>query len=161
MIDIRSADSPSDLDAARELFREYAASLPFSLAYQGFEDELAGLPGKYAAPLGRILLAWDGPSAVGCIAVRPLVAQPRDLTPVCEMKRMYVRPQARGRKVGRALCEGLLAFSRNAGYRLMKLDTESDFVAATALYRSMGFTPCPRYNDDPLPSTIWMSKVLS
>lgn len=160
MVTIRAADSPADLDAARELFREYAASLPFSLDYQGFDTELAALPGKYAPPGGRILLAWEGSTPLGCIAVRPLAALDDDAAPVCEMKRMYVRPTARGLGVGRALGKELLRVARAAGYATMKLDTESDFAAAVALYRSLGFAECPRYNDDPMPNTIWMSIML-
>lgn len=161
MIEIRPADTPTDLDAARALFREYAASLPFSLDYQGFDAELAALPGKYAPPLGRILIAWKGSTPVGCIAVRPLAAASGDAAPVCEMKRMYVKPEARGLGVGRALGEELLRVARSSGYVTMKLDTESDFAAAVGLYRSLGFMECPRYNDDPMPNTIWMSKALT
>lgn len=145
------------------LFREYVASLPFPLDYQGFDAEVASLPGKYAMPGGCILLARRGGEYVGCIALRPLDAsglRASDVEPVCEMKRMYVRPAGRGLGIGRMLSEELLAFARGAGYRTMKLDTESTFVAATALYRALGFAECERYNDDPQPDTIWMKRAV-
>lgn len=145
------------MQTAVALFREYAASLPFSLCFQGFDEELATLPGKYAPPAGCILLADDGREAVGCIAMRPLA----QLGPgVCEMKRMYVKPSHRGRGIGRLLAEGVLAQARAAGYRVMKLDSESDMAAAVTLYRSLGFKDCERYNDDPHPHTVWMELVL-
>jgi len=151
------------------LFREYVASLPFALDYQGFDVEVAGLPGKYAGPMGCIVLAIGDAEAankdwLGCIALRPLDAsglRDGDVGPVCEMKRMYVRPAARGVGLGRELAISLIAFARSAGYASMKLDTESTFVAATALYRSLGFVECERYNDDPQPETIWMRLRLS
>jgi GNAT superfamily N-acetyltransferase len=160
-VEIVDAVTREQLDAARALFREYAASLPFPLDYQGFDAELAALPGKYAAPGGCIVLAkWRG-AWVGCIAMRPLDAsgyRAGDATPACEMKRMYVQPRARGLKLGRLLGEALLERAKAAGYRCMKLDTEDDFVAACALYRALGFIACERYNDDPLPGTIWMKR---
>lgn len=162
------ARSSDDLAAAALLFREYVASLPFPLDYQGFDAEVAALPGKYAPPTGCILLAvrviaLGQIEHLGCIALRPLDpsgTRPGDVQPVCEMKRMYVRPVARGLGVGRALAEELIAFAQSAGYRTMKLDTESTFIAATALYRALGFRECERYNDDPQPDTIWMKLVL-
>jgi GNAT superfamily N-acetyltransferase len=155
--ELTAAESATDLATAAELFREYAASLPFPLDYQGFEEELASLPGKYAHPGGVILLARHQGEPAGCIALRPLASMPGDAAPVCEMKRMYVRPSARGRGLGRALAERLIAHARALGYRTMKLDTESDFTAAVTLYRALGFTDTPRYNDDPMPNTMWMA----
>lgn len=157
---ILAARSPDEVAAAAALFREYAGSLPFPLDYQGFEDELASLPGKYADPAGVILLAHHLGRPVGCIALRPIPAMPGDPTPVCEMKRMYVRPGARGLGLGRRLAAALLDHARARGYRMMKLDTESDFTAAVALYRSLGFSDIPRYNDDPMPNTLWMGRPL-
>lgn len=171
-IEILVAQSPELLDAARTLFAEYAASLPDtaqrSLRHQGFDAELANLPGKYAPPGGTILLASSvepgtHPQWLGVVALRPLDSsglRPHDPTPICEMKRLYVRPAARGLGAGRALCERLLADATAAGYRMMKLDTESDFAAAIGLYRSLGFAEIPRYNDDTEASTVWMGKVL-
>lgn len=160
---ISLATSPADLAVAATLFREYVASLPFPLDYQGFDNEVANLPGKYAQPQGCILIAWQrtalNQTPVGCIAMRPLdpsSLRAGDIEPVCEMKRMYVQPAARGLRLGRLLAERLLDEARKSGYRMMKLDTETTFTAATTLYRSLGFVECERYNDDPQPDTIWM-----
>lgn len=158
-VEVCPAASASDLGLARELFSEYAASLPFSLCFQGFDEELATLPGKYASPAGEILIARDHTGPLGCVAVRPidpLPGDPADARPVCEMKRLYVRPAARGIGAGRALCERLIADARAMGYRTMKLDSEPDFDAAVGLYRSLGFAPIGRYNDDPHPQTIYL-----
>lgn len=160
MIELVTAHASPHFALAADLFREYAASLPFPLDYQGFDAELASLPGKYAAPHGAILIAFHNNTPAGCIAMRPIEALPGDPTPVCEMKRMYVRPSARGLGLGRLLAQRLLEEATAAGYRMMKLDTESDFAAACALYASLGFTPTPRYNDDPMPNTIWLAKRL-
>ncbi|HYF13474.1 MAG TPA: GNAT family N-acetyltransferase [Phycisphaerales bacterium] len=158
-----TATTAEHIAAAAALFREYAASLPFPLDYQGFEAELAALPGKYAPPGGCIVLALDGGEYVGCGAIRPLDPSGRfdgEPSPACEMKRMYIRPSARGKRLGRAIAEALLAHARAAGYRLMKLDTEEDFIEAMRLYESLGFTRTRRYNNDPMPCTVWMSKEL-
>jgi GNAT superfamily N-acetyltransferase len=164
---IKPVGTVEEIALTRELFREYAASLPesaqISLRHQGFEAELAGLPGKFSSPGGCILLASIGVEAVGVVALRPLSAcgvLPGDATPACEMKRMYVKPSHRGRGIGRALCEALLQEARERGYRMMKLDSEPGFLPAIGLYRKMGFVDAPRYNDDPVSCTVWMSKVL-
>lgn len=163
--DVRIVDGSSGpgLEMARSLIREYGESIAdvaaCSLEFQRFDDEVAGLPGRYAPPRGRLLLAMRGEEAVGCIALRPLP----ELGPEqCEMKRLYVRPVARGCGAGRMLVERLLDEARQAGYRVMKLDTDTDpkFAAAIALYRSMGFRECPRYNADPDPKTMWFERVL-
>lgn len=157
------------LQPAAEIFAEYAASIAdvagCSLQHQGFEAELATLPGLYAPPAGCMLLAVDAPaglavdaqSVLGCIAMRPL---PRLGPHACEMKRMYVRPAARGRGLGRQLGERLLAEARAAGYRVMLLDTSDTMYAAIALYRALGFVPRDRYNDDPMPDTLWFERPL-
>ncbi|MFA6044600.1 MAG: GNAT family N-acetyltransferase [Phycisphaerales bacterium] len=174
-IQIHAAHTADLLAAARVLFAEYAASLPESaqrsLRHQGFDAELATLPGKYAHPGGIILLAADTqvttppPSTwLGVVAMRPLALSgvlPGDPSPICEMKRLYVRPAARGLGAGRALCEALLTAAAAARYRMMKLDTEADFAPAMALYRALGFTEIPRYNDDPEACTVWMGKHLN
>ncbi len=149
-MEIRAATSAEDLALARLLFREYAESLPFSLCFQGFEAELAGLPGRYAPPAGRLLLAMEGGEAAGCIALR--VLEPG----VCEMKRLYVKPAHRSGGLGRRLAERLIAEARGIGYRVMRLDTSEDMTAARRLYESLGFYRIERYNDDPLEDTIFM-----
>lgn len=154
------ASAPDHLRDFEQLCREYAASLPFSLCFQGFEDEMKALPGKYAQPKGVILLAYVKNEPAGCVALREIEHQPGDATPVCEMKRMYVRPHHRGLHIGRTLAEQLLAYAKAGGYRTMKLDSEDTFVAATTLYRSLGFSDIPRYNDDPHPHTVWLAKRL-
>jgi putative acetyltransferase len=153
------ADSAQHLTDAHRLFREYADSLPFSLCFQGFEQELATLPGRYAPTSGRLLLAYDDKGqAVGCIALRDISAQTAPST--CEMKRLYVSPTQRGTGLGRELCERLLIEARDAGYHIMKLDTSADMAAAIRLYTSLGFTVCKRYNDDPMEDTLWFELTL-
>ena len=158
-VTIVEARSPEDVAIARTLFQEYADSLDFSLCFQGFEDELATLPGRYALPSGRLLLAFDAmtganvaleraATAVGCVAMREIPPLPGDLGRVCEMKRLYVRPSARGRGLGRLLVSRLLAEARDAGYAIMRLDTSQHWIEAQTLYASFGFIPGPKYNDD-------------
>ena len=118
--------------ALRQLFRAYAASLDIDLAFQDFEAELAGLPGRYAPPRGTVLLAFRGEDAVGCGALRPVDAD------TCEMKRLYVRPDVRGERLGRRLAERLCEEGRAAGYTRICLDTLATMTPALALYRSLG-----------------------
>lgn len=158
---ILPATTPAHLADFAVLCREYAASLPFSLCFQGFEQEMAELPGKYAPPAGVILLAYQAGLPAGCVAMRSIANMPGDAGPVCEMKRMFVRPECRGRGIGRELAVRLLEAARSAGYQTMKLDSEDTFTEAVTLYRSLGFADCPRYNDDPHPHTVWMKKALS
>jgi ribosomal protein S18 acetylase RimI-like enzyme len=151
MTEIRPAKIPPDLDVVRRLFREYAASLNVDLRFQDFEAELATLPGKYAPPKGRLLLAWSGAEAVGCIALRPL----DDVT--CEMKRLYVRPQARGEQLGRRLAERICEEARSAGYSHICLDTIPSMTAAINLYTSLGFKPTEPYTFNPVPGAIFLA----
>ena len=137
-----------------DLFREYAGSLGVDLAYQGFEAELAGLPGRYAPPRGTILLARRGAEAVGCAAVRPLDAGD------CEMKRLYVRPGGRAIGMGRRLAEAAVAFATSAGYRRILLDTLPTMTAAIGLYRALGFAPIEPYSSGP-PGTLHFARGLS
>ncbi|MBA4028011.1 MAG: GNAT family N-acetyltransferase [Planctomyces sp.] len=153
------------LDAARGLFRAYAASLAFSLEYQGFEAELAGLPGLYAPPAGGIWVAQraeptEPARAVGCVALRPLAGVRDGRGTVAELKRMYVAPEARGLGLGVALGAAAVRGALRAGYGVIKLDTSADMAAAHAVYRRLGFVPCARYNDDPDPTTRYFERQL-
>lgn len=147
---------PGDMADVAALFREYAASLDIDLLYQGFEDEVAGLPGAYASPTGMLLLAYLGNHAEGCVAVRPL-SQPGE----CEMKRLYARAEARGTGLGMALAVGAIGVAQALGYRCMRLDTLPSMLPAQALYRRLGFEVTPAYYDSPVPGTIFMRKILS
>lgn len=153
--EIRIVTAPADLETARTLFREYAASLPFDLDFQDFQAELATLPGEYAAPGGCILLAFDGETAMGCVAVRPLEDG------VCEMKRLYVRAAHRGKKVGRLLAERIIGEARRMGYRVMRLDTVDSMIEANALYAHLGFSPIDAYRYNPLEDAAYFELDLT
>lgn len=157
---IVEASGDEAMRVAAALFREYAGVLPHGLEYQGFEEELATLPGKYARPDGCILLAYVGEVAVGCVAMRELAPMPGEIGRSCEMKRLYTRASARGMGIGGALCQRLLEEARRASYARMKLDTDEQLKAAVGLYESLGFVRIPRYNDDPMPCTLWMAREL-
>jgi len=150
MIEIHPARLPDDLELVRSLFREYAAGLGIDLCFQGFEEELAGLPGKYAAPGGLLLLARLGGEAVGCVALRPVEGG------ACEMKRLYVRPAARGTRLGRALAERICAEGRAAGYARICLDTLPSMRAAIGLYEALGFKPIAPYVYNPIPGALFL-----
>lgn len=148
---IRPAVFPDDGDTVRALFREYADGLGVDLCFQGFEAELAGLPGRYAPPDGRLLLAWDvAGHAVGCVALRRIADD------TCEMKRLYVSPAGRGARLGRRLAEAICDEARAAGYRRICLDTLPSMQAAQHLYRSMGFTPMASYVFNPVPGVVYL-----
>jgi ribosomal protein S18 acetylase RimI-like enzyme len=153
-ITLREA-GPGDMHAVKGLFEEYAASLSIDLAFQGFAEELAGLPGKYAGPRGLIILAESGGEPLGCVALRPLGGQ------ACEMKRLYVRPAGRGRGLGRQLVARIIEEARARGYSTMKLDTLHSMQAAVALYRSFGFRDAAPYVYNPVPGAMFMEKGLS
>lgn len=155
---ISPARTPADVAIARELFVEYGESLGFSLCFQGFDEELATLPGRYAEPHGAILLAREPEGAAGCVALRPLGD---DGSPRCEMKRLFVRPAFRGRGLGRALATEILAVARAAGYREMALDTVDTMTEAIALYRSLGFREIPPYTFNPLPNVVYLGVALA
>mgnify|MGYP000451122599 CR=1 FL=1 len=152
---ISSARFPDDRDAVLALFAEYVAGLGVDLAFQGVDEEFATLPGKYAPPRGQILIARDGDGrAFGCVAVRPLASG------TCEMKRLYVRPEARGRDLGRQLADAIIAFARDAGYRRMVLDTLETMAPAQRLYAALGFVQTAPYYDNPLPGVRYLGRDL-
>ncbi len=138
------------VDLARGLFEEYAAALGVDLCFQGFAEELASLPGAYAHPAGRLLLALEGADAAGCVALRPF--EPR----VCEMKRLFIRPRFRGAGLGRRLVERIVEEARAAGYARMRLDTLPSMRSARALYQALGFTPIPAYRPNPIAGAVFL-----
>jgi len=154
---IWQAGSVEHIAQARALFLEYAQWLQVDLCFQGFDAELAGLPGHYAPPRGRLLLAGQDGRAFGCIALRPLATD----TFTAEVKRLYVQPQQRGGRWGHRLGEALIAEARAIGYRELKLDTLLRMTSARKLYSELGFRECAPYYANPLPDVVYMSKQLS
>jgi ribosomal protein S18 acetylase RimI-like enzyme len=152
-VSIRQAEGTHDVANARRLFQDYAASLDFDLCFQSFDQELAQLPGYYAPPRGRLLLAFENEQLVGVVALRPLP----DAQDLCEMKRLYVRPEFRGRNIARALLERLFSEARAIGYRRMRLDTvRGTMDAAISLYRQYGFQEIGAYTVNPNPGVLYM-----
>lgn len=161
---ISAAESPLEIAQIRELFIEYAESLGFSLCFQDFDRELAGLPGDYTPPHGRLLIARRGGESAGCIALHPFGQDPFEqdgLEPICEMKRLYVRPQFRGSGLGRLLAERVIADAKGTGYRKMRLDTvEPKMKKAVALYRALGFREIGPYRPNPIEGAMYMELEL-
>ena len=155
MLAIHDASTPADIDDVRRLFTEYAATLePVDLAYQNFPEELRALPGKFAPPNGALLLARHDGAAAGCGALRLLEPS------VCEMKRLYLRREARGTGAGRALAEALIDRARAIGYARMRLDTLPTMRSALGLYRALGFVEIAPYYDTPIEGTVFMELAL-
>lgn len=149
------ADGPEDVAAARRLFQAYADWLAVDLCFQGFAQELASLPGAYAPPQGRLLLARAGGDAIGCVALRPL--EPG----ICEMKRLWVEPGFAGAGIGRALALRIIEDARAIGYRAMRLDTIAPRMpAAQRLYASLGFREIPAYYHNPLDGVVMLGLEL-
>lgn len=140
--------SPAELDAVRHIFREYAAQLQVDLCFQGFEAELAELPGEYAEPRGALLVALKNGEPVGCCALRPLDTV--DYANACEMKRLYVKQGLRGTGLGRQLAEAILDAARRAGYDCVLLDTLDEMESARALYQDLRFEEIPPYYHNPI-----------
>jgi putative acetyltransferase len=157
-IEMRDAAAGGDLDAVRALFREYAAALGVDLCFQGFDAELAGLPGEYAAPAGALILAVVDGQPAGCGAMRPLTGV--DHANACEMKRLYVRPGCRGLGLGRSIAQALMERGTQAGYSTMLLDTLDDMETARGLYASLGFVEVPAYYFNPLPGAHYLKAPL-
>jgi putative acetyltransferase len=159
MIRIVDAEGEQGFEIARRLFHAYAAefadAIAETLCFQGFEAEVAGLPGRYAPPSGSLLLAMAGDEPAGCVAMRDLG------NGTSEMKRLYVAPEFRGRGLGRRLVTEILRRAEEAGYARMVLDTVPEMADAIALYRSFGFAETPPYWDSPVEQTVYMARSLA
>ena len=153
---IIQAHTGAQIEQIRELFLEYAKSLGFSLCFQNFDQELAGLPGDYAPPSGRLLLAEHEGQLAGCVALHGIDDD------ICEMKRLYLRPAFRGKGLGRVLAERILQEARSIGYRRLRLDTVGPVMKdAVAMYRRMGFKEIAAYRANPMPGTLYLELDLS
>src|SRR6266852_93906 len=149
------AETSTQIAQARELFLEYAQSLGFSLCFQNFDKELAELPGDYALPEGRLLLATYAGTPAGCVALHKLDSG------ICEMKRLYARPQFRGKGLGRALADRVIADAREIGYKQLCLDTVEPMMrAVVAMYRQLGFREIPPYRENPIEGALYMELQL-
>jgi putative acetyltransferase len=154
-LEILQAESHEQIASIRELFLEYAQSLSFKLCFQSFDQELAGLPGNYAPPNGRLLLATQGGNSAGCVALHKFADA------ISEMKRLYVRPQFRGKGLGKILAERVIADAREIGYKQLRLDTvESDMGTAIAMYRKLGFREIAPYRVNPIEGALYMELQL-
>jgi ribosomal protein S18 acetylase RimI-like enzyme len=154
MLEIRPATNAEEIETVRTLFREYADGLGVDLSFQNFDEELATLPGGYAPPDGRLLLAWDGAEAAGCVALR------RFEEGTGEMKRLYVRPAWRGTGLGRALAETVIAEALAIGYATLRLDTLPTMATAQRLYRALGFREIAAYRANPVHGASYLELSL-
>ncbi|MGE0330622.1 MAG: GNAT family N-acetyltransferase [Ramlibacter sp.] len=157
-IQLITAVQAEQLDAARDIFREYAAGLGVDLCFQSFDAELASLPGDYAPPRGTLILATIEGQVAGCVALRPL--DNVDYPNAAEMKRLYVRKAFRGFGLGRQLAEAVMDAARQAGYASILLDTLDDMEAARALYEDLGFEDIPPYYHNPIPGAHYLRASL-
>jgi putative acetyltransferase len=158
VLDLVTPHTPEALQATREIFREYAQGLGVDLCFQGFDEELATLPGEYAPPRGALLLALADGAVAGCVALRPLDSS--DYPNAAEMKRLYVREAYRGLGLGRQLAEAALDAARQAGYATVLLDTLDDMESARALYDDLGFEPIEPYYHNPIPGAHYLKAEL-
>ena len=156
MVQIAHVETPENSAIVRQLLTEYAATPDIDLCLQTFDAELAGLPGAYGPPHGRLLLALVDGQPAGCVALRP-----REDDALCEMKRLYVRPAYRGQQVGRALVTAIIAEARALGYQRMRLDTLPYLRAAVQLYHTLGFRDIPPYDTVPIPGALYMELDLT
>ena len=154
MLRIFAAEEDRDIESAKTLFVEYAESLGFDLSFQDFDEELANLPGDYGPPAGCLLLADYKGRPAGCVALRRLGEG------ICEMKRLYVRPELRGLGIGRALAEAVIEQARKIGYDCMRLDTVPSMTGARALYVSLGFKRTGPYRYNPIEGAVFMELLL-
>ncbi|WP_437813401.1 GNAT family N-acetyltransferase [Sorangium sp. So ce1078] len=154
MIELKYAHGAEQIEQVRALFLEYQASLDVDLCFQGFAEELAGLPGSYAPPSGRLLLATVDEIPRGCAALKAITAE------ICEMKRLYVQPGQRGLGLGRMLAERVLDEARAIGYRRICLDTLPSMTRAAAMYLALGFEEIAPYRYNPVPGTRYMARSL-
>lgn len=154
MIEYVHVVTEEHLDHIRELFTEYVHSLGFELNFQDYESEFAELPGEYAPPDGRLFLAIVDGDAVGCIGLRKI----NDT--ICELKRMYIRPDFRGKGIGRRLAEIVIEEARKTGYKAVRLDTIDTMKEATSLYRSLGFKEIDPYRHNPMVGAMFMELIL-
>ncbi|HKO99071.1 MAG TPA: GNAT family N-acetyltransferase [Pyrinomonadaceae bacterium] len=151
MLTIKQVETAEDIQATRQLFEEYVSELGVSLCFQNYDKEVAELPGEYRPPTGRLYFATENNEAAGCIALRKLDDE------VCEMKRLFVRPQYRANRLGRALVDRVIEDARAIGYKRMRLDTlPGRMDQAIAMYRALGFKEIPRYYDNPWESALFM-----
>lgn len=155
MLKIIQAETPEQIEQARKLFREYEAWFEIKLCFQNFDEEVANLPDKYSMPEGRLFLAFSDENLAGCIALRKLEDK------ICEMKRLFVKNEFRGQKIGVALIEKIIEEAQKIGYEKMRLDTFPPKMSkAVSLYESYGFREIAPYYHNPFGETLFMEKIL-
>lgn len=142
-------NSPENIKVAKELFTEYATSLEINLDFQDFERDFQDLPGEYAPPFGRLILAYYNKLSAGCVALKKLTNE------ICEMKRLYVKPEFRGKGIGKKLTEKIIYEAKGIGYLKMRLDTISSMKPAITIYRSFGFYEIEPYYDNPVKEALY------
>jgi len=150
MVKITQVHTVENISTAKALFQEYSGSLGFDLGFQSFEEELANFPGQYSPPAGRLYLAWYESQAVGCVGLRKFEKS------VCEIKRLYVKPDFRGKQAGRELAKAAVEAAKTIGYEYIRLDTLPSMESAGRLYRSLGFKPVDPYRYNPFEGAVFM-----